>query len=542
VAGVSRQTFARVGWLAGFGASALGVAVACSGNELKLPPGIPAGVPGLSRVNAAPALVARAVVARPERAAAERAAAEPAAAELAVAELAPVAVPAAAEPARGVEPSESEPESQGVPPELVATAREVIVYAAPERTSGRLGYLRLGARVRRAPQAAGYGGCAQGWYRIAPEGFVCVGNAASLSPDHPLAELARTRPDREAALPYAYGRSKPVPPPLYTHLPSRGETIALEGTAPRSSSGFDDLVSHPVPESLAEGGALPTPFGFARPAASATPRALPNSGFALLDVLEHEGRRFGLTTDLELVPLDRLTRVLPSELHGIVLDDVTTLPLVFVRGHHGLLFAGSPERGFRPLRPLHYREALPLAGRSVRLDGVRYLEVRSGEWLKDQDLVRVDAPTRPPAGVRPGRTWIHVSINQQTLVAFVGSRPVYATLVSTGADGLGDPETTHSTPRGEFLIHTKHLSATMNGDEVGDEFDLRDVPYVQYFTQGFAFHAAYWHDAFGAPHSHGCVNLSPLDARWLFHFSEPGVPRGWHGAFSRAGTLVSITP
>jgi lipoprotein-anchoring transpeptidase ErfK/SrfK len=119
---------------------------------------------------------------------------------------------------------------------------------------------------------------------------------------------------------------------------------------------------------------------------------------------------------------------------------------------------------------------------------------------------------------------------------------VYATLVSTGKDGLGDPETTHSTPRGEFVIHTKHVSATMNGDEVGDEFDLRDVPYVEYFTQGFAFHAAYWHDAFGTPHSHGCVNLSPLDARFLFHFTEPAVPQGWHGAFARDGSYVSITP
>jgi lipoprotein-anchoring transpeptidase ErfK/SrfK len=82
----------------------------------------------------------------------------------------------------------------------------------------------------------------------------------------------------------------------------------------------------------------------------------------------------------------------------------------------------------------------------------------------------------------------------------------------------------------------------MNGDELGDEFDLRDVPYVEFFTQGYAFHAAYWHDAFGTARSHGCVNLSPLDARWLFHFTEPAVPQGWHGAFSRDGTLVSITP
>jgi len=92
------------------------------------------------------------------------------------------------------------------------------------------------------------------------------------------------------------------------------------------------------------------------------------------------------------------------------------------------------------------------------------------------------------------------------------------------------------------LIHTKHVAVTMSGEEVGDEFDLGDVPYVQYFTEGYALHAAYWHDAFGTAHSHGCVNLSPLDARALFHATEPAVPQAWHGAYSQSGTLVSITP
>jgi lipoprotein-anchoring transpeptidase ErfK/SrfK len=138
---------------------------------------------------------------------------------------------------------------------------------------------------------------------------------------------------------------------------------------------------------------------------------------------------------------------------------------------------------------------------------------------------------------------VDVSILRQVLVAYEGVRPVYATLVSTGVDGLGDPEKTHSTVRGRFLVHTKHVTANMSGDEVGDEFDLRDVPYVQYFTEGYALHAAYWHDAFGTPRSHGCINLSPLDARWLFEWTDPPVPKEWHGAMSlREGTLVSVHP
>jgi len=511
------------------GAAALGTALACSGNELALPTSAARPALGFTRVSAVATVTAAAPSAPAPRAAA--------------ADLAPAPPPASDPPA--VEAPAAVPpalDSEASPLELLATARETVVYSEPSRRGQKVGYLRLGARVRRSRSVAGYDGCAQGWYSVAPYGFVCAGNAASKDIEQPLADLARTRPDRQAPLPYAYGRSKPVPPPLYTHLPAKAELLALEGTAPRGATGFSDLALRDTPELVAGGGPLPVPFGYARGDVTSAVRALPNSGFALLDVLEHEGRRYGLTTDLELVPLDRLTRVEPSSFHGIALDEQTTLPLVFVRARHAVLYRSSPERGLRQVRALEYREAVPITERRVKIDGAFYLETQAGEWIHDAELVKVPARQPAPAGVRDGRTWVHVSILDQTLVAFVGSRPVFATLVSTGAGGMGDPLTTHATPRGEFLIHTKHVTATMNGDELGDEFDLRDVPYVAYFTQGYAFHAAYWHDAFGTARSHGCVNLSPLDARWLFHFTDPAVPQGWHGAFSREGTLVSVTP
>jgi hypothetical protein len=64
----------------------------------------------------------------------------------------------------------------------------------------------------------------------------------------------------------------------------------------------------------------------------------------------------------------------------------------------------------------------------------------------------------------------------------------------------------------------------MDSRVVGEEFELRDVPYVQYFTDGYALHAAYWHDVFGQPKSHGCINLAPEDARRLFFWTGPQVP------------------
>ena len=100
-------------------------------------------------------------------------------------------------------------------------------------------------------------------------------------------------------------------------------------------------------------------------------------------------------------------------------------------------------------------------------------------------------------------------------MAYEGPKAVFATLVSTGEAGLDDPETTKSTKRGIFRIHTKYITITMDSDTTGEEYELRDVPYVQYFEGGYALHGAYWHDGFGQPKSHGCINLAPEDARRL---------------------------
>jgi hypothetical protein len=73
---------------------------------------------------------------------------------------------------------------------------------------------------------------------------------------------------------------------------------------------------------------------------------------------------------------------------------------------------------------------------------------------------------------------------------------------------------------------------------------LKDVPYIQYFAAGYALHAAYWHDVFGTRRSHGCVNLSPIDAHRVFNWTEPAVPEGWHavntGEEMGEGTTVIV--
>ena len=268
------------------------------------------------------------------------------------------------------------------------------------------------------------------------------------------------------------------------------------------------------------------------------------SGFALLGTYDHGDRRFGLTTEMALIPLDRTRVVAESTMQGVHLSDEFPLPVALVRSKHARRYVRHPETGALAIEgSVPWRSALALTGKSIRRGGEIYLEARDGSFVEQDRVVRIDKFRKAPGWARGDKKWVDVSILEQSLVAYEGRRPVFATLVSTGADGLQDHEESHATIQGTFLIHTKHVSVTMDGDDEGDEFDLRDVPWVQYFTEGYALHGAYWHDDFGTPRSHGCVNLAPRDAAWLFGWTDPQVPDGWHAALSlKKGTTVHIHP
>jgi lipoprotein-anchoring transpeptidase ErfK/SrfK len=107
--------------------------------------------------------------------------------------------------------------------------------------------------------------------------------------------------------------------------------------------------------------------------------------------------------------------------------------------------------------------------------------------------------------------WVDVDLGDQILTAYDGSAPIMTFLISSGT-------TAHPTLTGQFRIWVKLESTRMTGPG----YDLEDVPYTMYFYEGYGLHGAYWHDNFGTPMSHGCVNLSPTDAEWLFHFANVG--------------------
>jgi hypothetical protein len=437
-------------------------------------------------------------------------------------------------------------------PILASIARETWIFSEPSKKSRRIGYLRAGAVVPRSKERVGAAGCKGGWYRVDPRGYVCATKTASLDPRHPVALASKRRP-RLDGLPYDYVLSRAPSPPLYSRVPTVAQQKTVEQDLAYHQRKFLSLSKDKDFVPLPEPGPIPEPlaFGQSLPAlADGPPRnpehltvgwARTRSGYALLSQFESEGRRFGVTPDLFVVPLDRARWVKPSTFHGIELggEGEGVLPVAFVMKKRATRFAPDDEGRMRAATALGFREAVPLTGRAQK----GYLEARDGTWVREEDVRRIDPMGRAPTWAVEGRRWVDVSILKQSLVAYEGTKPIYVTLVSTGADGLGDPKKTHSTIQGVFLVHTKHITVTMDGDEAGDEFDLRDVPFVQYFTEGYALHGAYWHDDFGTPRSHGCVNLAPLDAAWLFSWTTPEVPAGWHAALSlKKGTLVYTHP
>ncbi|MGC9397301.1 MAG: LysM peptidoglycan-binding domain-containing protein [Anaerolineae bacterium] len=123
----------------------------------------------------------------------------------------------------------------------------------------------------------------------------------------------------------------------------------------------------------------------------------------------------------------------------------------------------------------------------------------------------VAAPAPVPGHGVSGEKWIDVNLSTQTIVAYQGQTAVYSARVSTGLWGT-------PTVVGTYAIYAKYVSAPMSGPG----YYLPNVPHIMYFYKGYGIHGAYWHNNFGTPMSHGCVNLSLADAEWFYNWAPMG--------------------
>ncbi len=137
---------------------------------------------------------------------------------------------------------------------------------------------------------------------------------------------------------------------------------------------------------------------------------------------------------------------------------------------------------------------------------------------RPQPPARPKAPTNPIAQKiaalkQSKQRWIEVNLAKQRLFAWEGKKQVHAVVVSTG-------KASTPTVTGIFAIQDKQRSMTLEGDD----YVVPDVPSVMFFSGGYAIHGAYWHNKFGTPVSHGCVNVAIDHAEWLFNWADVGTP------------------
>ena len=195
----------------------------------------------------------------------------------------------------------------------------------------------------------------------------------------------------------------------------------------------------------------------------------------------------------------------------------------------------SPSFGAETTGVTHYTYDLIQVYDTVEAEGYFWYQIAPGEWVNSQKAKVVTLRTTPPEGVQANR-WIELDLFQQTLMAYEDGQLVFATLMTSGRDPF-------FTRPGLFTIYEKKDLEVMRGSFEADRRDfyyLEAVPWQMFFDQARAIHTAYWRTQFGYEGSHGCVNLSPGDAQWLYQWADVGDYVWVHDTSGRTPTDPSL--
>jgi hypothetical protein len=451
------------------------------------------------------------------------------------------------------------------PLHAIATSFETRILPAPRDVGDRIGYLRNGARMRVGPPQRG-GGCGGTWHELPTGGFACTSDGLQVS-ERPISRpSAPPPPCLDCPLPYQYVFTRLANTPMLAKLPGDDETRVIDeliAARERPPAPAPAPAPRVAPIAIADGGAVPaapsadggapaevvraagseaaeTDATEAPPAAAETRRApsviswLERGFFVSLNrVIGAKNRRlYFKTVEGRYVPENRAFRFSGfTPWHGERLNgDASRLPIYLVRSIGAKMVPAPDSHGLEETR----------VDRLTKLEVVategRYYRLASGYRI-EKGYVSKLAVVPPPADLAPGEKWIDVDLSEQTLVAYEGDRPILATMVSTGKEDF-------DTPTGTFRIKSKHIATTMDGNTASDgPYSIEDVPWTMYFFRSYALHGAFWHRQYGIARSHGCVNLSPIDAQFLFGWTLPALPPGWHGVTARRdnpGTRVIV--
>lgn len=457
-------------------------------------------------------------------------------------------------------------------PRVYATARFTWIRRRPDASSEWLGYLTLGGSVElraggRSVHASLHSGCAS-WVAVEPEGYVCLGETATLDPRDPeVVRLGEHAANVDSPWPYDYARS--LGAPRYRGVPTARDEKAREGDVELLRKRIDqarlvateDDVRAIDPRLVGvelgmTGAPAPAPFMPPPHVLESDADVAYGSTIAYGYEFDHHGRAWLLTWDRGVVPETRVKKYPRSLFRGVALEPSDRVANASEPPPGGVLVAFSQKRAahryaldgsgamvekglLAPQFPVEIADGAPFdsGGRHFRATG------EDGVFVAEDEVVLVTPRGTPPSSLsRSGRrTWVEVSTIGGWLVAYEGTEPVYATLISAGRARMlddGHMAPASSTPTGTFGILTKLRTATMRSDARPDDVHA-EVMYTQVFHEGYALHGAYWHDMWGDRKSAGCVNLSPIDSKWLFDWSEPEIPDGWQARHTQPGDPVT---
>ncbi len=330
-------------------------------------------------------------------------------------------------------------------------------------------------------------GCTGQWLRIDDDAWICSRHT-QVSTDSPAAEVL-PRLDGDAIVPHTYVLTQDAP--VY---PSLADAVAgtNEGVAPGLG------------------------------------------GFRVRDVKRRRGQRF-IKISEGWVRYRDVRYAEPSTFNGLALTAADRdARIAFVRSRRDAAIYDARGIRIADAAPLPRQSVVRDVGAPVRVGRTVLTPIGDDRYVLDRDLARVTFASPPDEVAGETERWLDVDLDEQTMVAYEGDSPVFATMVSTART---------VTPEGVFHIYKKRAVSFMKSKpEHRDKYNL-DTPWVMTINGRIAMHAVYWHDDFGTARSHGCVNMSPQDAKFVWDWTHPQVPPGWLrvDAPHRAdGTVVRI--
>jgi hypothetical protein len=202
--------------------------------------------------------------------------------------------------------------------------------------------------------------------------------------------------------------------------------------------------------------------------------------------------------------------VLISRFAGVLLPD-EPLPYTMAWTLKHLNPASYPGGEQDSNNPFLYRYTRVSLYTTVEVDGFRWYQIGENQWVHQFDVAKL-TPIERPEEINTEK-WVSVDLYEQSLIAYEGTTPVFATLISSGLEQW-------ATNQGFFNVYLRRDRTVMSGAYGQPDFYyLEEVPWTMFFDDDIALHGTYWHDGFGYRRSHGCVNMSITDARWVYEWS-----------------------